>query len=83
MASPEQLDLKKQVFERWGGTTHWPHDHVVVHNTHVMLKDGTRDPRDRDQPLELPELNDKLLKLVGAKPYEAIARVPEWGSKEN
>ncbi|CAI7644217.1 unnamed protein product [Penicillium palitans] len=69
MASPEQLALKKQVFERWGGTTHWPHDHVVVRNTHVMLEDGARDPRDRDQPLELPPLNDKLLKLVGAKPY--------------
>lgn len=69
MANPEQLALKKQVFGRWGGTTHWLHDHVVVRNTHVMLEDGTRDPRDRDQPLELPQLNDKLLKLVGAKPY--------------
>jgi hypothetical protein len=33
------------------------------------LEDGTRDPRDRDAPLEPPEMTDKLLKLAGVKPY--------------
>ncbi|KFA72988.1 hypothetical protein S40288_03280 [Stachybotrys chartarum IBT 40288] len=69
MASPEQLALKKQVFERYGGTTHWPHDHIIVRNPQVILADGTRDPRDRDEPLVLPEMTDELLKLAGAKPY--------------
>ncbi|KKK21922.1 hypothetical protein P175DRAFT_0541963 [Aspergillus ochraceoroseus IBT 24754] len=69
MATPEQLALKKQVFEKYGGTTHWPHSHIAVRNPHVMLPDGTRDPRDRDQPLEIPEFSDRLLKLAGAKSY--------------
>lgn len=68
-ASSEQLELKKRVFESYGGTTHWPHQHIVERPTQVFLPDGTRDPRDRDQPLELPEMTDKLLKLAGAKLY--------------
>jgi ectoine hydroxylase-related dioxygenase (phytanoyl-CoA dioxygenase family) len=69
MASPEQLALKKEVFEKFGGTTHWPHANIVARATQTLLEDGTRDPRDRDQPLELPETSDKLLKLAGAKAY--------------
>lgn len=69
LASPDQLALKKKVFEAYGGTTHWPHDNIVARSTKTYLEDGTRDPRDRSQPLELPELSDKLLKLAGAKSY--------------
>ena len=70
MATPDQLALKKQVFERYGGTTHWPHDHIIARDPRVILPDGTRDPRDRDEPLELPEKADKLLRLAGAKLYD-------------
>lgn len=69
MASSEQLALKKSVFENFGGTTHWPHEHIVARPTQVFLPDGTRDPRDRDRPREMPEMTDKLLKLAGAKMY--------------
>lgn len=69
LASADQLAIKKSVFERWGGTTHWPHDNIRTRDTQTFLEDGTRDPRDRDQPLELPELNDKLLQLAGVKAY--------------
>ena len=69
LASAEQLALKKEVFEKFGGTTHWPHDNIKARSTQTFLEDGTRDPRDRDQPLELPEMSDKLLKLAGATPY--------------
>lgn len=69
MASPEQLALKKKVFESYGGTTHWPHEHIVARPTEVYLPDGTRDPRNRDQPREMPEMTDKLLRLAGAKMY--------------
>lgn len=69
LASPDQLELKKQMFEKYGGTTHWPHDNIVPRATETYLEDGTRDPRDRDAPLELPEMSDRLLKLAGAKPY--------------
>ncbi|KAH7028758.1 uncharacterized protein B0I36DRAFT_324529 [Microdochium trichocladiopsis] len=69
LASPEQLALKKEVFEKYGGTTHWPHQNIIARETATYLEDGTRDPRDRDAPLELPEMSDKLLKLAGAKAY--------------
>ncbi|KAH8883310.1 phytanoyl-CoA dioxygenase [Thozetella sp. PMI_491] len=68
-ATAEQKLLKQQVFANYGGTTHWPHDHVVVRPTQVMLPDGTRDPLDRDEPLEKPEMTDRLLKLAGVKSY--------------
>ncbi|CZR67809.1 uncharacterized protein PAC_17708 [Phialocephala subalpina] len=69
MASVEQLRIKKVVFESFGGTTHWPHEQIVARPTQMFLPDGTRDARDRDQPREMPEMTDKLLKLAGAKPY--------------
>ena len=69
LASAEQLALKKQVFERFGGTTHWPHDNIVARSTQTFLEDGSRDPRDRERPMEMPELSDELLKLAGAEPY--------------
>lgn len=69
LASIDQLALKKLVFEKYGGTTHWPHDNIIARETKTYLEDGTRDPRDRDQPLELPQMTDKLLKLAGAKAY--------------
>ncbi|EXJ90483.1 hypothetical protein A1O1_03586 [Capronia coronata CBS 617.96] len=69
MASEDQLRLKAQCFSKYAGTTHWPHDNIVERDTQSYLEDGTRDPRDRDAPLELPEKTDKLLKLAGVKPY--------------
>lgn len=70
LASNEQLEIKKQAFENYASTTHWPYEHILPDQvTYTMLPDGTRDPRDRDQPLELPEMSDKLLKLAGAKAY--------------
>lgn len=68
-ATSEQLRLKKRVFELYGGTTHWPHDHIIVRPTQVLLADGSRDPRDRDEPLEAPELSQRLLQLAGAQSY--------------
>lgn len=69
LASPEQLALKKKVFESYGSTTHWPHEHIIFRNVQTLLPDGTRDPRDRDEPLEKHELTDQLLKLAGVIPY--------------
>ncbi|KKK14656.1 hypothetical protein P175DRAFT_0484749 [Aspergillus ochraceoroseus IBT 24754] len=69
LASSETLEKKAEVFKKYGGTTHWPHDNVVIRKYQTMLPDGTRDPRDREQPLELPEMTDRLLKLAGVKPY--------------
>ncbi|KAI0137195.1 phytanoyl-CoA dioxygenase [Xylariales sp. AK1849] len=48
LASPEQIALKKEAFQKYGGTTHWPHDNIIQRETKTYLEDGTRDPRDRD-----------------------------------
>ncbi len=69
LASQESLERKRKIFKSWGGTTHWPHDNIVLREYRTFLEDGTRDPRDREQPIHLPELNDKLLKLAGIIPY--------------
>jgi ectoine hydroxylase-related dioxygenase (phytanoyl-CoA dioxygenase family) len=69
LASEEALEMKRKIFSTWGGTTHWPHDNIHIRENRTLLADGTRDPKDRDQPLELPELSDKLLKLAGVKAY--------------
>ena len=69
LATPETLNLKAQIFRKYGGTSHWPYNNIYVRPTETLLEDGTRDPRDRDQPREMPEMSDKLLKLAGVKPY--------------
>lgn len=65
----EQLAVKKKCFEAWGWTMHWPYENIKPGARPAILPDGTRDPKDRSQPLELPELSDKLLKLAGVKVY--------------
>ena len=69
LASLEQLQNKKAVFESWGSTTHWPYEHITPGPTPALFDDGTRDSRDRDEPLEKPELSEKLLKLAGVVAY--------------
>lgn len=69
LASQEQLEIKKKVFEDFASSTHWPYEHMKPGPTHAILPDGTRDPRDRDYPLELPDMSDLVLKLAGAKAY--------------
>lgn len=69
LASPESLATKAEVFKAYGGTTHWPHDNIVKRSYITLLEDGTRDPRDREQPRELPEMSTKLLRLAGVELY--------------
>ncbi len=69
LASQEALETKQKIFKSFGGTTHWPHDNIRIRENKTLLADGTRDPRDRDQPRELPEMSDRLLKLAGVMAY--------------
>ncbi|RDW66006.1 phytanoyl-CoA dioxygenase [Coleophoma cylindrospora] len=69
LASSEALATKAAIFQSYGGTTHWPHDNIVIRDHRTFLEDGTRDPRDRSQPLELPGRDLKLLRLAGIQPY--------------
>ncbi|KAL2070111.1 hypothetical protein VTL71DRAFT_14791 [Oculimacula yallundae] len=68
-ATKEDLEIKTDIFQNFLGTTHWPHENFVKRNAGSMLEDGTRDPKDREQPFELPDMNPTLLKLAGAQPY--------------
>jgi hypothetical protein len=67
MASAEDLAKKKEIFERWEATTHWPH--INIHSQGKAMVDGKIDPMERKAPLEKPELTDQLLKLAGVKAY--------------
>ncbi|KAH7346888.1 phytanoyl-CoA dioxygenase [Rhexocercosporidium sp. MPI-PUGE-AT-0058] len=68
-ATKEALEVKADIFKHFLGTTHWPHENLVKRNAQSMLEDGTRDPKDRDEPFELPKMTPDLLKLAGAKSY--------------
>ncbi|KAH7323463.1 phytanoyl-CoA dioxygenase [Rhexocercosporidium sp. MPI-PUGE-AT-0058] len=69
LASADALRTKAEIFKEFGGTTHWPHDNIVRRDCRTFLDDGERDPRDRNQPLELPEMSSALLKLAGVENY--------------
>lgn len=73
LASEETLRKKKDAFERFSATTHWPHDNVVVRDLKARLEDGSEDPRNRDEPRSKPIYTEKLLKLASAMPYRASA----------
>ena len=69
LASKETLATKAEIFRAYGGTSHWPHDNIRYRKNEAFLEDGTRDPMDRSQPRELPEMSDALLKMAGVKAY--------------
>lgn len=68
LASTTVLEKKKEAFDKWSATTHWPHENIVIRSNEPILPDGTVDRR-RDSPREKPELADRLLRLAGVKPY--------------
>jgi ectoine hydroxylase-related dioxygenase (phytanoyl-CoA dioxygenase family) len=69
MASSEALAEKRKIFDLFGSTTHWPHDNIKLRELQATWPDGTPDPRHREEPLEKPELSEKLLRLAGVETY--------------
>ncbi|KIW96021.1 uncharacterized protein Z519_03087 [Cladophialophora bantiana CBS 173.52] len=69
LASAESIKMKQQIFRDHGATTHWAHDNIFPRDLLAYLPDGSVDPRNRSEPLEPPELTDRLLKVAGMKPY--------------
>ncbi|KAK2000688.1 phytanoyl-CoA dioxygenase [Colletotrichum falcatum] len=67
-ATADALDAKKEAFEKWLATTHWPHDNIAPRANQPTLPDGTIDTR-RSEPREKPELTERLLKLAGVQAY--------------
>jgi len=69
LATEETLKKKADIFRSWGGTSHWPHDNIRARDNKAIKEDGTLDPKDRTEPVEKPEITDRLLKLAGVKAY--------------
>jgi len=69
LANEEAIKEKKKCFDNWAGTTHWPHDNIVFRKTEATWPDGTVDPQSRSEPLEKPDMSDRMLQLAGVKAY--------------
>ncbi|TVY42181.1 hypothetical protein LOCC1_G003793 [Lachnellula occidentalis] len=67
-ASAEDLKKKKEIFEIWGRTTHWPHKNIWL-DLKVPQRNGKDDPLNRTEPVTKPVITEQLLKLAGAMPY--------------
>lgn len=68
LATPEDLALKKDIFEKYEATTHWPHCNIWRQGKAMI--DGKLDPLERDEPLEKPVVTDQILRLAGIQPYD-------------
>ncbi|KAH8901715.1 hypothetical protein GQ53DRAFT_851727 [Thozetella sp. PMI_491] len=65
-ATNEDLIRKKDAFEAWLGTTHWPNARHV--GTNIAMRDSRPDRITRTAPLNKPVLSDRAFKLTGI-PY--------------
>lgn len=68
LASEETLKVKREAFEKYLATTHWPHDNVTLRSNFPVLGNGKIDKK-RSEPLEEPVNSDDLLQLAGVLPY--------------
>lgn len=69
--TPEDQLLKKELFQTFSTTTHWPHINLYTHGPATLTVDGKTvpDPLDRSKPLTQANQTEKLLKLAGVIPY--------------
>ena len=65
-ATQEDLLRKKDAYERWVGTTHWPNARHTGSN--VAKRDGKDDPHNRFEPVNKPVMDERTFKLTGI-PY--------------
>lgn len=65
-ATQEDLIRKKDAYERFVGTTHWPNARHTGSN--VAKRDGQDDPHNRLEPVNKAVLNERTFKLTGI-PY--------------
>jgi hypothetical protein len=69
--TPENQTLKKEMFEKFQTTTHWPHTNLYTHGAAIITVHGVerRDPLERSEPVNKPVQSERLLKLAGIMPY--------------
>ncbi|CAN9126833.1 unnamed protein product [Alternaria alternata] len=65
-ATQEDLRRKKDAYERWVGTTHWPNARHTGSN--VAKREGVDDPHNRFEPVNKPVMDERTFKLTGI-PY--------------
>ncbi|KAH4215826.1 hypothetical protein HBI70_236410 [Parastagonospora nodorum] len=65
-ATQDDLVRKKDAYERWVGTTHWPNARHTGSN--VAKRDGEDDPHNRHEPVNKPVMDERTFKLTGI-PY--------------
>ncbi|PYH73737.1 MFS transporter [Aspergillus vadensis CBS 113365] len=60
--SEEDREKKKDLFEKYETTTHWPHTNLYTHGKAMVMVDGEEvvDPLERDEPLTKPSGTDPL-----------------------
>lgn len=68
-ATQEDLLRKKDAYERWVGTTHWPNARHTGSN--VAKRDGVEDEHNRFEPVNKPLLSERAFKLTGIPYVEA------------
>ena len=68
-ATKEAIEEKRRVFAAYGATTHWAHDNIFLRPQVARFPDGTIDPKDRKEPLEKPDMSERMQKLAGLMPY--------------
>ncbi|CAK7219742.1 hypothetical protein SBRCBS47491_003953 [Sporothrix bragantina] len=67
-ATEEALVAKKECFEKYIGTTHWPHCNIRPTSDKPM-RNGEPCPKSRSEPFEKPVITDQVLRLAGVKAY--------------
>ncbi|KIV99694.1 uncharacterized protein PV09_08627 [Verruconis gallopava] len=67
-ASEQTIKLRKECFDNFYGTTHWPHINVRP-SDEMPMRNGEVCPKYRKEPFEKPEVTDRMLQLVGVKEY--------------
>ncbi|KAM3064989.1 hypothetical protein ACMFMG_001197 [Clarireedia jacksonii] len=67
-ATDDQLKLKTECFNKYIGTTHWPHCNIRP-ATEPPIRNGEVCSKNRSEPFEKPELTDTVLQLAGLKAY--------------
>lgn len=67
-ANEDALKAKKECFEKWQGTTHWPHCNIRPTDD-APMRDGKPCPRNRTEPRDKPVITDQILRFAGVKAY--------------
>ena len=68
-ATTENIEMKKEIFKRKQGTTHWPHDNLWFRDDWNRPRLGQPDTYNRRVPREELEPTDRMLKLAGLMEY--------------